>query len=95
MSRVFRCGRAEEARTVHVQNDKGCFYTCRGPFNHLPLQTPESEAHGLPAAFAPAALDKLPFSKDKEKQIREGIKLNHKIRTNNSLKTPAAGRAGY
>lgn len=61
VSRAFRCGRAKEARTVHVQNDKGCFYTCHDPFNHLPLQTGESGIHGLPAAFAPAALDKLPF----------------------------------
>lgn len=28
-----------EARPVAVQHDKGCFYTCHGPFNHLPLQT--------------------------------------------------------
>lgn len=45
---------AKEARTlVYVQNDKGCFYTCHDPFNHLPLQTGEAGARGLPAAFAP------------------------------------------
>lgn len=90
VSGVLHGGRAGEARTVHVQNDKGCFYTCRGLFNHLPLQTRGSEAHGLPAAFAPAAQDKLPFRKDKEKQICAGIKHDrdiHKIKTNNYLKT--------
>ncbi|CAB1444374.1 unnamed protein product [Pleuronectes platessa] len=32
-------------------------------FNHLPLQTGECDARGLPAAFAPAALDRLPVSR--------------------------------
>lgn len=41
-----------EARTVAVQHDKGCFYTCHEPFNHLPLQTGESDDRGLHVAFS-------------------------------------------
>lgn len=39
-----------EARPVAVKHDKGCFYTCHGPFNHLPLQTSRP-----PQTFPPAA----------------------------------------
>lgn len=84
VSRAFRCGRAKEARTVHVQNDKGCFYTCHDPFNHLPLQTGESGIQGLPEAFAPATLDKLPFTGEQGEKTCAGIKFNcvfHKIRS--------------
>lgn len=66
-SGAARGGAGEQAvpltqRTVRVRNGKGCVYTCRDPFNHLPLYAGESAAaRGFPATFA-AAADRLPFS---------------------------------
>lgn len=70
------------------ETTKVAFTPVTAPFNHLPLQTGGSDAGGLPAAFAPAALDTLPYRRAKRNRTCAGIKLNcvfHKMRANRSI----------